>query len=112
MELPSGVSAAAVQPTADSKASHIELYALGVVTLALLAICLAFLLGRTAFVEIELPARFGGFADALCIAGDNFEQLEKAANLLMPETKYLSVPEVFSIKDLGSVLEVLKQLRK
>src|SRR2546425_824794 len=88
MELqPSGVSAAAIQPTADGKASHIELYALGVVTLALLAICFAcFLLGRTAFVEIELAARFAGFADALCIAGDNFEQLEKAANLLMPET--------------------------
>jgi hypothetical protein len=59
-----------------------------------------------------LAARFGGFADALCLSGDNFEQLEKVASLLMPEAKYLSVPEIFSTKDLGSVMEVLKQLRK
>jgi hypothetical protein len=69
---PSGVRA--VQPTADNKtAPHIELYALGVLTLALLAISFAcFLLGRTAFVEIELAARFAGLADAVCIAGDSF----------------------------------------
>jgi hypothetical protein len=102
-----------IQPTADNKPPHIELYALGVVTLALLAIGFAcFLLGRTAFVEIELAARFAGLADAVCIAGDSFDQLEKAANLLVPGTKYLSVPEIFSTKDLGSVLkEVLKELR-
>jgi hypothetical protein len=63
------------------------------------------------FVEIELAARFAAFADALCIAGNNFDQLEKAANLLLPGTKYLSVPEIFSTKDLGSVVEVLKELR-
>jgi hypothetical protein len=81
--------------------------------MALLAICFAcFLLGRTAFVEIELAARFGGFADALCLSGDNFEQLEKAANILMPETKYLSVPEIFSIKDVGSALELLNKVKK
>src|SRR6266850_5518722 len=86
-----------IQPTADNKALHIELYALGVVTLALLAIGFAcFLLGRTAFVEIELAARFAGLADAVCIAGDSFDHLEKAANLLVPGTKYLSVPEIFS----------------
>jgi hypothetical protein len=103
----------AVQPTAENKAApHIELYALGVVTLALLAISFAcFLLGRTAFVEIELAARFAGLADAVCIAGDSLDNLEKAANLLAPGTKYLSVPEIFSIKDLGSVLEILKQTK-
>jgi hypothetical protein len=80
--------------------------------LGLLAICFAcFLLGRTAFVEIELAARFGGLADALCIAGENFDQLEKAANFLVPGTKYLSVPEIFSTKDLNSVVELLKELR-
>jgi len=101
-----------IQPTADNKAPHIELYALGVVTLALLAIGFAcFLLGRTAFVEIELAARFAGLADAVCIAGDSFDHLEKAANLLVPGTKYLSVPEIFSTKDLGSVLQVLKEIR-
>jgi len=105
----SGVSS---QPAGGNKATHIELYSLGVLALALLAVCFAcFLLGRTAFVEIELAARFAALADALCLAGDNFDQLEKAANLLLPGTKYLSVPEIFSTKDLGSVVEVLKELR-
>jgi len=91
---------------------HVQLYAIGILALGLFAISFAcFLLGRTAFVEMELAARFSGFADALCIAGDNFDQLEKAANLLMPSTKYLSVPEIFSTRDLKSVVEILKQLR-
>jgi hypothetical protein len=109
----SAVTNSTAPPITESKMPHTELYTLGILTLALLAICFAsFLLGRSAFVEIELAARFVGLADALCIAGDNFDQLEKAAALLMPETKYLSVPEIFSTKDLGSVMEVLKQLRK
>ncbi len=41
-----------------------------------------FLLGRMAFVEVELAARFSGLADALCVAGNDFEQLKKATNLL------------------------------
>jgi hypothetical protein len=107
-------SAAPIQLAADNKAApHIELYALGVVTLALLAISFAcFLLGRTAFVEIELAARFAGLADAVCIAGDSFDNLEKAVNLLAPGTKYLSVPEIFSIKDLGSMLDLVKDIKK
>jgi hypothetical protein len=108
----SGVKANPSQPGAESKSPHVEIYAIGVLALGLSAICFAcFLLGRTAFVEIELAARFVGFADALCIAGENFEQLEKAVNLLVPGTKYLSVPEIFSIKDLGSVVDVVKELR-
>jgi hypothetical protein len=92
--------------------THIQFYALGTLALGLFAISFAcFLLGRSAFVEIELAARFSGFADALCIAGDNFEQLEKAANILMPSTKYLSVPEIFSTNDLKSLVEILKQIR-
>lgn len=108
----STVTTGAAKPTNDNKMPHTELYTLGILTLALLTIGFAsFLLGRTAFVEIELAARFVGLADALCIAGDNFDQLEKAANLLAPSTKYLSVPEIFSPKDLGSLVDILKQLR-
>jgi hypothetical protein len=99
-------------PSLDTKAPHIELYAIGVLTLSLLAICFAcFLLGRAAFVEIELSARFAAFADALCIAGDNFERLEKAANLMVPGTKYLSVPEIFSTKNLDSLMDFIKALK-
>jgi hypothetical protein len=100
------------QPTADSASTRVELYSIGVLALGLLAVCFAcFLLGRTAFVEIELAARSAAFADALCLAGENFDQLEKAANLMLPGTKYLSVPEIFSTKDLSSLLEVLKEIR-
>jgi hypothetical protein len=99
-------------PSPAGTAIHSELYAVGVLALSLLAVCFAcFLLGRTAFVEIELAARFAAFADALCLAGDNIDQLEKFANLFVPGTKYLSVPEIFSIKDLDSVVEIMKQLR-
>jgi hypothetical protein len=96
----------------ESKPPHTELYSIGVLALGLLAVCFAcFLLGRTAFVEIELAARFSGLADALCISGENFDQLEKAVNFLVPGTKYLSVPEIFSTKDLDSVVQILKELR-
>jgi hypothetical protein len=97
---------------ADSNAPHIELYSIGLLALSLLAVLFAcFLIGRAAFVEIELAARFAAFADALCLAGDDFDRLEKAVNLLLPGTKYLAVPEIFSTKDLGSVVEILKELR-
>ena len=96
----------ATQTAVDRKGSNIELYAIGVVALALLAVRFAgFLLGRTAFVEIELAARFGGLADA-----QSFDQLEKAANILVPSSKYLSVPEIFSTKDFDSVAGAVKAL--
>jgi hypothetical protein len=105
-------SRTAATPTVDVKPPHVELYAIGVLALSLFTVSFAcFLLGRTAFVEIELAARSAAFADALCLAGDNFDQLEKAANLLLPGTKYLSVPEIFSVKDLGPLVDVLKELR-
>jgi hypothetical protein len=108
-----GVKSTVSSDPADAKAFfRVQLYAMGTLVLGLFAISFAcFLLGRSAFVEMELAARFGGFADALCIAGDDFDQLEKAANLLMPSTKYLSVPEIFSTNDLKSVVDVVKELR-
>ncbi len=100
------------QPPLENNAIRIEIYAVSVLAVGLLAVCFAFfLLGRSAFVEIELAARLNGFADALCIAGENFDQLEKAANLLVPVTKYLSAPKIFSPKDLKPILEVLKEVR-
>ncbi len=109
-QAPSGASAKF--PVTDTRSTHTELYTVGILGLSLFAVCFAcFLLGRTAFVEIELAARFLAFADALCLAGQSFDQLEKIANLLLPGTKYLSVPDIFSVKDLDSVVEIVKQLR-
>ena len=65
-------------------------------------------LGRV--LDHELDVRVA-LADALCLAGDSFDRLEKAVNLFVPGTKYLSVPEIFSTKDLSSVVDVVKELR-
>jgi hypothetical protein len=51
-------------------------------------------------------------ADALCIAGNDFGQLEKAVNLLVPKAEYLSIPEIISPKNLSSLADVIKQARK
>jgi hypothetical protein len=99
--------------TSEAKSPfRLQLYALGTLTLGVLVISFAcFLLGRTAFVEIELAARFSGIADALCIAGDSMEHLEKAAGLLVPAAKYLSVPEIFSVRNIQSLAELAKQVK-
>jgi len=92
---------------------HVRLYAVTIVALGLAIVAFAcFLLGRTAFIEIEMAARLNGLADALCIAGDNFERLEKAALVLVPQPGYLSIPEFFSANTRESFLEVVKALRK
>lgn len=92
---------------------QMEVVTLVTLVLGLFAVSFAcFLLGRSAFVEIELAARYSGLADALCIAGDNFERLEKAAALLVPKAKEFSIPEMFLPKDREAFVELLKLLRK
>lgn len=91
--------------------THIQVYTVGTLALGLLVVSFAcFLLGRSALVEIELAARFNAFADALCISGGDVVLLEKFANILMPNTKYLSDPELLPLKDVGSLVELMKQL--
>lgn len=90
-----------------------NIFSLGTLLLGLSAVSFAcFLLGRSAYVEIEIAARCIGLADALCIAGDDFERLQKAADLFVPKAKYFSTPEMFSPKDRESFVEILKLLRK
>jgi hypothetical protein len=94
------------------KNSFAQLHAFALIILALCLVAVSFasyLLGRCAFVELELAARFNGLADALLIAGDNFEQLEKAASLLVPRPKYF--PEL-SEKSLKTFLDIVKNLRR
>jgi hypothetical protein len=97
----------------DARSSiHAQLYTVGTMFLGMFAISFAcFLLARGALAEMELAARFCGFADALCIAGDDFDQLEKLTNLLIPSAKYLPGPEIASTKALQSVADILKILR-
>jgi hypothetical protein len=99
--------------TSEAKSpSHMQPFAIGTLTLGVLVISFAcFMLGRTAFVEIEQAGRFNGIADALCIAGDKIEQLEKTVSLLVPTARYLSVPEIFSLKNIQDVADLVKQVR-
>lgn len=88
---------------------HLHIFALIILILCLSVVSFAsYLLARTAFIELESAARFIGLADAICIAGDNFEQLEKAATLLVPKAKYF--PEM-SEKNLKTFLEIVKNVR-
>lgn len=97
---------------AKSAILYVQLFAMATLILVLSVVLFAcYLLGRSAFIETELAARFSGLADAICIAGNDFGQLEKAAAILVPQAKFLSVPKLFSVKDLKPWADVLKQMR-
>lgn len=99
------------ETTVTAKNSFVQLhaFALIILTLCLAAVSFAsYLLGRSAFIELELAARFNGLADALLIAGNDFGQLEKAVALLVPRTKYF--PEL-SEKNLETFLKIAKSVR-
>lgn len=86
-----------------------HVFAIIILVLCLFAVSFAsYLLARTAFLELESAARLIGLADAICIAGDDFDKLEKAALLLVPTTKYF--PEL-SKKHLKAFLEIVKSAR-
>lgn len=96
----------------DSTDTYVRLFSAFLLVFSVLIVLIAaFLLSRIAFIEMELTVRFNGLADALCISGKDFSQLEKAAALLAPKTKYVS--DVFSTKYVSSaVAECLKQIKK
>jgi hypothetical protein len=85
---------------------HLHIFALIILILCLAVVSLAsYLLARTAFVEFDSAARFTGLADAICISGGDFAQLEIAASLFVPRTK--SFPEI-SEKSLKAFLDAAK----
>lgn len=101
------------EKTTDQK-SFFTLHMFAVITLVLAVSAVSFacyLLGKSAFVELETAGRLSGIADALCIAGDNLEQLERAAALLVPKAQYLSTSKLISADDLKDFAEVLKKIR-
>lgn len=87
------------------------------VVMAMVAFCLVaigfacFILSRSAFIENELAARYYGLADAICIAGNRFEDFEKAAHLLVPKSKSFAITDVISEKDRTALMSMLKVLR-
>jgi hypothetical protein len=86
--------------------------AMGMLVFGLSAISFAcLLLGRSAFIELEMAARMNGLADALCLADGSLENFEKATKLLVPKGKYLTVPGIPSQKDGAAFVEILKLLR-
>jgi hypothetical protein len=95
--------------TEKSTIVQFHVFAIIILILCLFAVSFAsYLLARTAFIELESAARFIGLADAICIAGDDFDKLQKAATLLVPTSKYF--PEL-SEKNLKSFLEIVKSTR-
>jgi len=88
-------------------------FAMGMFVFGLSAISFAcYLLGRSAFRELEIGARSICLADALCIAHGNLEAFEKAANLFIPKGKHFISPDVLSQKERETLLELLKRLSK
>jgi len=89
--------------------SQLHIFALIILFLCLSVVSFAgYLLARTAFIELEVAARLIGLADAFCIAGEDFEKLEKAVPLLVPRSKYC--PEL-SEKNLKKLIELVKNVR-
>jgi len=92
--------------------TNVQFLAIVTLVLGLCTVSLAcYFLGRAGCVEIELAARYGGLADTLCLAGKDFDQLERAAAVMVPKSRFLFAPEILSAKDLKSVADALKPLR-
>ena len=88
---------------------HLHIFALIILILCISAVAFAsYLLARSALIEVDLAIRFTGIADALCIAGNDFGQLEKAVVLLVPTSKYFSELQE---KHLKTCLEIVKNVR-
>lgn len=99
-------------PTSNME-MHTFYFALVMIVFGLSAIAFAcFLLGRSAFIELEVAARSNGLADALCVSDCSLESLEKAANILVPKGNYCAIPDILSKKDRESFIEFVKLLRK
>jgi hypothetical protein len=88
---------------------HVQWFAIGTILLALSLIAFAcYLLGRSALIEIELAAWFCGLADALCLCGDNVEQLEKVAAIVVPKPKHISTLPLSS-KDIKPLVDLVRR---
>jgi len=90
----------------------LRMFALTTLVLGVVAVSFAcYLLGKGALMEMESAERLRGIADALCIAGNDIGQLEKAAALLLPKAQYLPDSKSISVADLKDFTEVLKKIR-
>ncbi|MFA6290660.1 MAG: hypothetical protein WC637_02700 [Victivallales bacterium] len=87
-------------------------FAIGTIILGLAAVAYGcVLLSRGASIAIELATQSTGLADALCVAGDRVERLEKMISLLVPETKHFSSAEILSEKERELIVELVKKLK-
>src|SRR5205814_9030184 len=112
-KLESGAFADTEKGPRASEPIHLPVQTLALVTgvLGLVSVGFgAFLLSRYAFVELELAARSNALADALCLAGEDFERLQQSASVLVPKARYLSPPEI-SVEDLKTAVSLLKEAR-
>lgn len=90
----------------------VHLFALIIIGLGLVVISIAcYLLGRSALIEIDAATRFGGLADALCLAGNDLADFERAAAILVPKKTLLGGTKSTAFADLKSLSDVLKTLK-
>jgi hypothetical protein len=96
---------------AKTTTTYLQTFAIATLILGLSIISFAcYLLGRTSFFEMELAARFGGLADALCMAGNDLGNLEKAAVVFVPKATYLSSPVALSANDIKPLVDAVKKV--
>ncbi len=99
-------------PVETNKSTTLQAFALTTLVLGVLAASLAgYLVGKAGFMELERAGKLSGLADALCLAGNDFGQFEKAATILMLKSKFASGSSSISQDDIKSLLEVLRRLR-
>jgi len=97
----------------EKTSDWLQLFALTTLVLGVSSVSFAcFLLGKTAIMEMQLAGRLYGIADALCIAGNDLGQLEKAVVFLVPKGQgsFLN-SKVVSTEDTKALLEILRKLR-
>lgn len=91
----------------------LNIFAFTTLVLGVAAISFAcYLLGKFAIIELESAERLRAVADALCVSGNDFEQLAKAVSLLAPKSQTGSSDSKFiSTDDLKTLAEILGKLR-
>jgi hypothetical protein len=70
--------------------------------------CASLVLGKVALAELESAGRLCGFADALCVSGNEIGQFEKAAAVFVPKSASNSK---LTSEDLRELAELAKKFR-
>jgi len=97
---------------AGSKVLNVDILIIAFFIIGLItAFAASYICFKSALIEIEMSARLTGLADALCVAGKDLDQFEKAASIFVPRTRYLLSGNGSPMKDLKPITELIKLFR-